>query len=321
MRSSPSHADQELIARVAAEADVKVTPTQLERWRARGLLPRARIVRDRFGGSQVLPHDEDVLAAAAFLGRVSHRRRPWQDCAMDLFEAGFSLSPKALRESATFLIERQLAPMRKAWARAESEASPSEDPDEELAEIGERAAALLPRAVWRVVREEVALAHGHATAAQVREYLDRAMTWRLVDLNVPGRMTDAQRNLARHGVEEPMPVLGGPGIFPLPSERLVVATTLSWAEAEIAREFAYLDLEDNPSVASLGGPFVLMTWYVTAARRNSQPEALDTPLPQEELESQRGLLETLLSEGSTAHEPPAASEPDHLSQLIGTQGG
>ena len=320
MRSSPSHADKELIARVAAEAHVKVTPTQLERWRARGLLPRARLVRDRFGGSQVLPHEEEAIAAAALLGQVSHRRRPWQDCAMDLFDAGFPLSPRALRQSAIFLIERQLAPMRKAWARAEHEASPSDDPDEELAEIGERAAALLPRQVWKAVREEVALAHGHATAAQVRECLDRAMTWRLVDLNVPGRMTATQRNLARHGAEEPMPVLGGPGIFPLPSERLVVARTLSWAEAEIAREFAYLNLEDNPSVASLGGPFVLMTWYVTADRRNSQPEILDAPLPQEELESLRRLLNTVLEERTASQEPPEASEAVPCPDLTLTAG-
>lgn len=300
MRSSPSHADRELIARVAAEFDVKVTPTQLERWRARGMLPRARIARDRFGGSQVLPHDEEVLKAAALLGQVSRRSRPWQYCAMELFDADFSLSPEALRQSAIFLIEQSLAPMRKAWARAEHEASPSDDPDEELAEIGERAAALLPRTVWKTVRDEVALAHGHATAAQVRESLDRAMTWRMVDLNVPGRMTATQRNLARHGVEEPMPVLGGLGVFPLPSERLVVARTLSWAEAEIAREFAYLDLEDNSSMATLVGPFVLTTWTVTARRRNVQPEALDTPLSQEDLEGWREFLNAVLEERSAS---------------------
>ena len=296
VRSEPSDADLELIAHLAAEADISVSPTQLERWRTRGLLPRARVVRDGFGGTRVLTHNDEVLEAAALLGQVSRRSSPWQYCALVLFDEGFSLSPEALRETATFLIQLQLKPMRKAWARAEREASPSDDPDEELAEIGERAAALLPRTVWKFVRDEVALAHSHATASEVREYLDRAMTWRLVDLNVPGRMTDAQRNLARHGIEEPMPVLGGPGVFPLPSERLAVAKTLSWAEADTYREFAYLRLEDNPDLAALGGPFVLMTWYVAAERRNAQPDALDVPLSQDHLEQDRLLLEKVQSE-------------------------
>lgn len=295
VRSAPSDADLDLIARLAAE-DVSVTPTQLERWRTRGLLPRARVVRDGFGGSRVLPHEEDVLEAAALLGQVSRRRRPWQYGALELFDSGFSLSPEALRAAALFLVELQLRPMRRAWARAEREAAPSDEPDEELAEIGERAAAFLPRTVWKLVREEVALAHPHAKLAEVREFLDRAMTWRLVDLNVPGRMNDRQRNLARHGSPEPMPVLGGPGVFALPSERLVVAKTLSWAEADTYREFGYLRLEENPELAAVGGPFVVMSWIVTAERRNAQPDELDLPLPQEHLEQARLFLEEIQSE-------------------------
>ncbi len=275
MRSQPSGADLELISLVMDETGAHVTPTQLERWRMRGLLPRAHVVREGFGGSRVPTHADDVAGAVALLAQISRRSRPWQYSAIELFDAGFSLSTEAVRETATFAVNRSVRPMTKAWARAELEAVPAEDPDEELGEIGERAAALLPRAVWKSVQLETQLAHPHATAGQLREYVDRAMTWRLVDLNVPGRMTDKQRNLARHGSVDPMPVLGATGVLPLPSERLQVARTLSWAEAETYRETARLSLEDNPH-ADLS-TFVVMTWIVTAARRNERPDALDTP--------------------------------------------
>lgn len=297
MRSLPSVADRELISSAKASAGVEVTPTQLERWRSRGLIPRAQVVRPSFGGSHVLSHGDELLGAVALLAQVSRRSRPWQYSALALFDEGFSLSVEALRATAMFLVQLSVKPMAKAWRIAELEAAPSEDPDEEMAEIGERAASILPRPVWNVVREEVTLAHPFATVTQLREFVDRAMTWRLVDLNVPGRMTDTQRNLARHGVEDPMPVFGGIGVLPLPSERLQVANTLSWAEAETFREVAYAHLSLNPALQV--GPFGLMTWIVTGARRNERPDALDVPLPQE----------YLIEELKATRESERASEP------------
>lgn len=293
VRSGPSDADQELIARVEAEEGILVTPTQLERWRMRGLLPRARLLREGFGGTRALPHDEEVVGAAAVLGDVSARSRPWQYSALTLFDEGHSLSSQALRDAATFLVELQVKPMRKAWAKAEIAAAPAEDPDEELAEIGERAARLVPRTAWKVVHDEVRMAHRHVSPTERREYADRAMTWRTVDLNVPERMTEGQRNLARHGVDEPMSVLTDLGVLPLPSERLMVSRTLSWAEADIYREFAYLTIEEQPDPNKFPTPFVLMTWLVTHQRHNIQPETLDRPLPQGHLDQERLRLEKL----------------------------
>jgi hypothetical protein len=263
VRSKPSDADLELIARLHDERDIEVSHSQLERWRTRGLLPRAQVVRERFGGTRVQPHDGETFEAASCLGVVSRRSRPWQWDAMVLFNEGFDISPKALRETATFLLDVQTRTMRKAWARAEREAPPSNHPDEEAAEIGERAASLLPRTARRLVRDEVAMAHPGATERQIREFADRALTWRMVDLAMPARLNETHRNLARHGVEEPMPVLSDVGVFPLPSERLVVAQTISWAEAELYRQFAFLRLEEDPRLEAQGA-FTIMTWIVTA---------------------------------------------------------
>ena len=68
-------------------------------------------------------------------------------------------------------------------------------------------------------------------------------------------------------------------------------------------EFAYLRLEDNPDLAALGGPFVLMTWIVAAERRNAQPDALDVPLSQDHLEQDRLLLEKVQSERAATPDP------------------
>ena len=89
------------------------------------------------------------------------------------------------------------------------------------------------------------------------------------------------------------------------AQRLTVAKTLSWGEADTYREFAYLRLEENPDLASLGGPFVLMSWIVTAERRTAQPDELDVPLRQEHLEQARLLLAGVQAERSDAERSDA----------------
>lgn len=281
MRGSPSAADLTLI-RELAERDVVVSRYQLERWRARGLLPRPVVVRDRFGGSRVPVHPEGTLELVEFLATNSARSRPWQYLAIDMFEVGLDMSTSAVRAAAVYLIEKQIRPFRKAWASAEAATPAGDDPDEELADIGERTASLLPRAVQREVRAEIDLAHPSAGAHQRRELADRALTWRAVDLHVPARMTEQQQHLARHGTEEPMSVLSDLGVLPLPSERIVVAKTLTWAEAEVFRELVWLIGREDPRVHERLA-FDQMLWLVTARRRNEQPDQLDLPLPQDDL--------------------------------------
>ncbi|MFD8609610.1 hypothetical protein [Streptomyces sp. NPDC059631] len=75
VRGVPSGADQELIGRLAA-MDVVVSPAQLERWRAAGLLPgHARRWLGRGRGSVSVLAEETVAVAAA-LGRHA---RPGRD--------------------------------------------------------------------------------------------------------------------------------------------------------------------------------------------------------------------------------------------------
>lgn len=281
MRGSPSAADLTLI-RELAERDVVVSRYQLERWRARGLLPRPIVVRDKFGGSQVPEHPKDTLELVEFLATNSARSRPWQYLAIDKFEAGLDMSTTAVRAAAVYWIEKQARPFRNAWASAEAATPAGDDPDEELADIGERTATLLPRAAAREVKAEIDLAHPSYGAQQRRELADRALTWRAVDLHVPARMTEQQKNLARHGTEEPMSVLSDLGVLPLPSERVVVAKTLTWAEAEVFRRLVWLIGRENPRVHERFA-FDQMLWGVTARRRNEQPDQLDLPLPQDDL--------------------------------------
>jgi hypothetical protein len=75
----------------------------------------------------------------------------------------------------------------------------------------------------------------------------------MVDLVEPERLGEAHRNLARHGVEEPMWPIEGEGAYPLPSERLIVARSLTWTEAELYRHFARIRIADNPALGEKFG--------------------------------------------------------------------
>lgn len=292
MRTAPSTADLDLLRKLREEHGVEVSATQLERWRSRGLLPRVRVVRERFGGSTVPPHSDQVVRAAALLGTISRRGRAWQLDAERLFNEWHSLTQEALRETAAYLVRIESAKMRDAWERAKKKAEPADDPDEEAAEIGQRAVESLPY-LRRAVRKEVELAHHDrgVNKEELEDYTWGASTWRMVDLVEPARLDESHRNLARHGVEEPMRPLWGNGAYPLPSERLVVAQSLTWTEAELYRHFARQRITENPALGRKEfGLLSVTTWIVASERLKTPPHQLDQPLPQEQLDAATKLL-------------------------------
>lgn len=300
MRQEPSAADAELIQRLRDEhatnssARFEVSPTKLERWRAHGLLPRVKVEHPGFGGTRVPSHPEEVVDAARLLGRTSRRGRPWQLTAELLFNAGFPLSDAALRGTATYLMRAETAGMERAWAAATAEAPPTRGAAARGAEIGQRAAEKLPRFLKLAVRNEIVLAHGSTTSrAAIEEYAERALTWRMVDFSMPVhermKLTKKEQNLARHGVEEPMFGLGGLGVLPLPSERTMIAETLTWAEAQIYRTFAALRIHENPALEGLG-LFTVMTWIVASERLNTPPHDLTIAVAGPHLEQVKAML-------------------------------
>ena len=120
VRSSPSAADGRLIA-LLAEEDAVVSPAQLERWRQRGLLPRSRVLRRGWGGSEVADHPQAVLEAAYVLAQVAGRGRSWQYGGVILFERGFMLTTPCLRACATWVAESLRRRLSRAWEEASAE--------------------------------------------------------------------------------------------------------------------------------------------------------------------------------------------------------
>ncbi|WP_346619602.1 hypothetical protein [Blastococcus montanus] len=105
VRSGPSVADAALIATLAQHHDVVVSPEQLERWRAFGLLPRAQITFPGNGGS-VASLPEGTLDQALFLARRVRRGKPWQLVALEAAQAGCWLSDRAAHDALIWVAER-----------------------------------------------------------------------------------------------------------------------------------------------------------------------------------------------------------------------
>lgn len=314
MRTALSAADLDLIRRVREDhGGVEVSAAQLERWRYRGLLPRVQVVRARFGGTTVPRHAEEVVHAAALLGRISRSGRPWQRAAERLFNDGYSVTPKALTEAAAYLVSEENEKMREAWEAAKAEVPLEGDPHDDAGMVGEAAAKridslrrhLSPKrlrnsnrresSIERVVRREIELAHKNRNLSEgeLQDYVGNALTWRMVDLVEPGVLSEEHRNLARHGIAEPMKPIGqaleafggAAGGYPLPSERLVAARSLTVAEAELYRRFAQWRIDENPALG--GEDFGLLwvtTWIVAFERLKTPPHKLDLPLPQSQLD-------------------------------------
>jgi hypothetical protein len=262
LSTDPSAADRDLIARLD-RAGYRVSPSQLVRWRGRGLLPRALVERPTFGGSRVAEHDEGIFEICCFLAQSSRRGRAWQIVAAELFEVGGRLSSAALRGAAAYLLDAAVSAYRRAWRLAEVGVDPmGEDPIEWVADVATKAARHMPRRERQMVRAEVVAHNRYLSSRQLKEAVDAAVVWRIADINAPEYLSAEQRNLARHGSPEPPDVLEN-DVFALPSERANCIPTLTWAEASVAR--ATIVEEGPPQLADVL-LLVLVTWRVTAWR-------------------------------------------------------
>lgn len=101
-------------------AGVSVSAAQLERWRAKGLLPRAsRTWRGRYGSESELPAGSLELATA--LGRRARRGQDWSELAIQIWLDGApvreALLSRALRKVAVQLAELGRQTVEKAMAR------------------------------------------------------------------------------------------------------------------------------------------------------------------------------------------------------------
>ena len=144
----------------------------------------------------------------------------------------------------------------------------------------------------RTVRREIELAHQDKKAddKDLQDYVATALTWRIVDLVLPEALTETHRNLARHGVAEPMKAVGD-GPYPLPSERLVVAKTLTSREAERYLPFALERMKENPVLKRPDfGLLWVVTWIVAYERVKISGQPLQAPLPQLQLELAAAML-------------------------------
>lgn len=301
MRSSPSEADRQLLTRLTDEG-LPVSLAQLERWRERGLLPRAQVVRMRFGGSRVPEHPEYVYEVARILAETSGRGRPWQHCALVLFDEGVQISTPALRGAAKYLLERQLVGFRRAWSLAEAGAeSTTTDQDGWVADIATEAARYGGRTLQRIVREEIVAVHPHMSSRQLKEATERAVIWRIADIGAPQYLTDTQRNLARHGRDGPLDPLRYDPV-PLPSERAACVETLTWPEASLCREELLLKVLPEFQETYL---LHFVTWRVTVWRLIENMSHPERPIPEKSLyefsnEVQRRVLEQAKAEEGMA---------------------
>lgn len=295
MATALSPADRELIAKLESEG-LTATAEQLAGWRRRGLLPRTSVRRAQFGGSEALPHGEEVFEVAAVLARCSRRGRPWQMCGSRLFEEGWTLSTEALRQVALFELEAAVRPYRRAWKEAQIGVMPAEDPLEWIADVATAAARRISRIERGFVRQEVAAAQPYLSAQDLKQAVQTALAWRTADINVPGYLTAEQRNLARHGSPEPPDVLRT-GFFVLPSERAACIANLTWAEAFLARQ--YLQIVDPPQLEVLS-MLTLATSWVTARRMEEDFAHPDRALTGEQLSALVDRLDAELNDEDTS---------------------
>ncbi len=105
--------DQTLIDDLAAEG-VAISPAQLERWRARGLLPRNdRCWLGRGQGSASAHPVRDMIDVARVLAWYSGRGRPWQLAGLGLIDEGWVIEDEELLQTlAIWVIDRGSARLR-----------------------------------------------------------------------------------------------------------------------------------------------------------------------------------------------------------------
>jgi hypothetical protein len=235
-RKSESPADADLRSTLAEEG-FSLSRYQLERWRHLGVLPRATLAREQFGGCTVLPHGQETVEAARLLAEFSQRGRPWQVGGVALFSSGFTLSQSCLQSCSTWLIDRVQRRLRSYWEEAAALATLDHDePDDRMHEIAEIAVSIMTRQramrpVMRMIRHEVYAQVPRGTLQERREALHTALIYRVLDVARPGSLTKDEEYLAITGQDSP-----DLNITPMtPSDIARVAATLTVREAEIAR--------------------------------------------------------------------------------------
>lgn len=236
MRGAPSAADKVLIAAVL-QHDIKVSPSQLERWRHHQLLDPGHWRRDGWGGSTVEPHDDDTLERVIHLGHFSARGRAWQLTALLLLEAEFRLSDHALAAAMTWWVVRAQQSLVDAYSRAILQVAPdpSDPRNEALDAAGVAWAALRRRPanralVTEVQRQIVEGNPGSPSKSQIREWVAVSGALRVLDVAAPEWVDDEDlgRMVYGHDVSDDPTTLP----FARPHQLKDTAATLTWAEIE-----------------------------------------------------------------------------------------
>jgi hypothetical protein len=235
MRSTMSVADRDLVARLEASEGRTVSAATLERWRARGLLKRPVVQRGGVRGSRVPEHDEEIYETCAFLAHHSRRGQPWEVTGGLLFEAGGWLRDDALRTVAAYVLRHSKSKFEEAWRHAETGATiDPQTPGGWLEAVAKEAARQADPSLLQVVEPDIALVHPGLTSAQRSDLARVALAWRIADIVAPQELSERERNLARHGVDGPINLSEHPIL--IPSELGACVETLTYAEADLARE-------------------------------------------------------------------------------------
>lgn len=287
MRTQVSMADDELLSYLE-EVGVPASRFQLERWRSRGMLPRAVVERDGWGGSAVRTHPSWVFEAAERLAQVSTRGRPWEVTALSLFAEGLPISEQCLRAAAKRLAAKLSSHWVRRWEEASAELSPHpRTAAEELEDLAHEALRLgrrhpSTRVSFTAVVEELQLSMPISSDEELKLATARALQWRVVQMVGVRPLTREELRIARFGSEHlPTPNF----VVPLPADRDACIATLTLREAYLHRRHILLlehmgavVLDPNRSLLDL------VAWAVAGGRLNSDNADPSQPLDAKELD-------------------------------------
>lgn len=175
-------ADIDLIEELGRR-NAHVTRFQLERWRQRGLLPRALVSHHATGSSTELTADS--VDTAEVLAAFSGRGRPWQLSVVWLYQFGLVPSEQALRETAAWMMART----ERTLARTLSEIAIAPAADELAAVealVSSRARRKAARPLRRSLLEVIRSRHPHMSQRELRQRADAAELWSTYFLLHPG---------------------------------------------------------------------------------------------------------------------------------------
>jgi len=249
MRSEPSKADQHLL-KFLTDKGLSVSSYRLERWRTRGLLPRAIVERRGFGGSFVPEHPDHVRDAAEILARDTKQGRNCAHAVVNLLFRGCWVRESTLQEAFSFFV----VPKHLAKLIDESDSTVGGHqvtPYESLIDVGFTAADKLLSA--RRFRPLKLLLYQRERARfpppseeEVHAAATEALALRIADLINPGALSPDDERKARFSETFTDP----DNREPLISELMMVARTLTLDEAVfMAREEAIEELESTEQVA------------------------------------------------------------------------